>query len=574
MAAGLALAGCGSSRAPVGEVGVFPEGGAFGGDDGAGAGTVSVSVTPASALVCAGQCADLTASASGGVAPYTYAWDHGLGASASQHVCPEATTAYSVTATDSSGQAGEVVRPSATGSAQATVTVSASCSDAGVPLDDGGTPPATVEAQVTCSASWSVTPGWFTVLAGSLSTGGTVAVDPSGNLVVAYSVLQSDGTIAGVVRKLDASCHDLWQKQYTATFVPSASEASVQPAWLAVDASSNILVAGTGAGTYDFGNGTIGNAILGDEWLIELDPNGNALWSKAFTPGTAVLSLSVTPGSGQIVVLASGLSGSDFGGGPVLGGPQYASMYLARYGADGSFVSATLLDPAASNSIDLSAGITAGSGALWISGESGVALPQASGTAIPAGQAFLAQLNASATFQSALSLTPSVMPGYVNMATSGSGTFFAMIAQPDPMALDGGAEDDAGYPIPSPTASRSLLAFASGGTPAWKIEAPFAHEVNSTYLLNGGTARLAVYDHGGDLVVGGEATAGMPYARRIDASGNVGPMARWKGSGGDHLVSMAADPSGPLATLVWTGDLYPYAQVTSPRALTVSKVTW
>ena len=141
LAAALLVTGCGSSRAPVGEVGVFPEGGAFTGDDAGGAGTVSVSVTPAAAVLCPGQCADLVASASGGVAPYAYGWGQGLGATSSQHVCPAATTTYDVTATDSSGQAGELAKPSAAGSAQATVTVSASCSDSGGPSTTQGRRP-------------------------------------------------------------------------------------------------------------------------------------------------------------------------------------------------------------------------------------------------------------------------------------------------------------------------------------------------------------------------------------------------------------------------------------------------
>ncbi len=47
-------------------------------------------------------CTTLTAMASGGTAPYTYAWSSG-GAEASETFCPETTTTYTVTATDDNG---------------------------------------------------------------------------------------------------------------------------------------------------------------------------------------------------------------------------------------------------------------------------------------------------------------------------------------------------------------------------------------------------------------------------------------------------------------------------------------
>jgi hypothetical protein len=64
--------------------------------------TITVSV-PAQ-VICQGQTATLTASASGGIAPYTYAWGAPINASgASQNVTPSATTTYTVTATDANG---------------------------------------------------------------------------------------------------------------------------------------------------------------------------------------------------------------------------------------------------------------------------------------------------------------------------------------------------------------------------------------------------------------------------------------------------------------------------------------
>jgi hypothetical protein len=50
-------------------------------------------------LRCAGDCADVEAVAAGGNAPYAFEWEDGSKA-ARRHVCPDASTSYSVTATD------------------------------------------------------------------------------------------------------------------------------------------------------------------------------------------------------------------------------------------------------------------------------------------------------------------------------------------------------------------------------------------------------------------------------------------------------------------------------------------
>jgi gliding motility-associated-like protein len=75
-------------------------------------GTVLVSTTVAavscspqvianSATICSGNCAPLTATASGGTGPYSFAWSPNIGVGAGPHnVCPGTTTIYTVTITD------------------------------------------------------------------------------------------------------------------------------------------------------------------------------------------------------------------------------------------------------------------------------------------------------------------------------------------------------------------------------------------------------------------------------------------------------------------------------------------
>ncbi|HMQ49652.1 MAG TPA: SdrD B-like domain-containing protein, partial [Saprospiraceae bacterium] len=53
--------------------------------------------------ICLGQSVDLSAAASGGLAPYTFEWDNGLGSGPDKTVIPTATTTYTVTITDANG---------------------------------------------------------------------------------------------------------------------------------------------------------------------------------------------------------------------------------------------------------------------------------------------------------------------------------------------------------------------------------------------------------------------------------------------------------------------------------------
>jgi hypothetical protein len=136
-------AGCGGSVRSTGP----PTGGIDAGGPSLGLGSLTdagprsldVSIMPPAPVLCPGECVSLSAYASGGTPPYVYQWDHGLAADGgSVNVCPDATTTYAVTATDTSARPGEVGTPNATGSASVTVAIRGACLDAGASLGDAG----------------------------------------------------------------------------------------------------------------------------------------------------------------------------------------------------------------------------------------------------------------------------------------------------------------------------------------------------------------------------------------------------------------------------------------------------
>jgi hypothetical protein len=152
----------------------------------AGTSSLLVSASPAGPVVCPGACVALSAQAAGGKAPYSYKWSNGLVSDGGAvTACPSATTTYTVTATDSSGSAGEFTSASLTGTAKVIVTVSTDCSDGGPEgtASDGGAPATTEDA----GFHWA---HWTDLSdAGTATTPGTVVgqlLPPSGAITVTY----------------------------------------------------------------------------------------------------------------------------------------------------------------------------------------------------------------------------------------------------------------------------------------------------------------------------------------------------------------------------------------------------
>jgi hypothetical protein len=106
-------------------------------------------------LSCAGECAEVRAVARGGNPPYSFAWNDGS-TDAERELCPDATTSFDVTATDTPIVADEFNYEGASKTARVTANV-VDCSD------DGGMPDAMIPPQGSCidledAPHWDVCP--------------------------------------------------------------------------------------------------------------------------------------------------------------------------------------------------------------------------------------------------------------------------------------------------------------------------------------------------------------------------------------------------------------------------------
>ena len=110
---------------------------------------------------------------------------------------------------------------------------------------------------------------------------------------------------------------------------------------VAVDASCNLLLAGTTQGPIDFGGGPIGAAAEPFAFVAKLDPQGKHLWSLVLPPGAVFEGKDVlaVDGQGNIVVAGTQNADVDLGGGPLGGEYERAEHpFLLGLDANGSHV--------------------------------------------------------------------------------------------------------------------------------------------------------------------------------------------------------------------------------------------
>jgi hypothetical protein len=161
--------------------------------------------------------------------------------------------------------------------------------------------------------------------------GTSVAIDPSGNVIVAgefegdidiaSTTLTSNGGLDLFVAKLDAAGAYQWSQRF--------GDASNQ--WVplvATDGAGNIAVTGHFGGTVDFGGGNLTSAGSNDIYLAKFSPAGVHQWSQRFGDAADQRGQYVaTDGSGNVIITGWGGGTIDFGGGGLVGGVYFLAKF-------------------------------------------------------------------------------------------------------------------------------------------------------------------------------------------------------------------------------------------------------
>lgn len=147
------------------------------------------SVTISGASICPGECATLTATPNGGMAPYTYSWNPGTSSGSAINLCPVNTTTYTVSITDMMG---------GTGSATVVITVNPGTVITATTSNDvcpGDT--------ATLTASGALTYTW--IPAGSLNSYTGAIVNARPLVTTTYTITGTD--INGCTAKTTTAVH-------------------------------------------------------------------------------------------------------------------------------------------------------------------------------------------------------------------------------------------------------------------------------------------------------------------------------------------------------------------------------
>jgi hypothetical protein len=579
----IASTACGSGAGNLGEVGTYNDGGGnFGGSgsDAGAPGSLQASITPSSASVCPGQCADLAASAAGGVAPYTYAWTAGVtGSTAMQHVCPTQTTTYSVTATDSSGHGGELAASAAKASTSTTVTVTPSCAN-----PEGG---ATTTAQEICSARW-------TTLLGSapddpaselLAAPALVATDATGAMLVATTSAQPiDGgneLYVAELRKYDATCHLVWDK----TFQTTAGNTRVDIEGLTTDASNNIVFTGAIGGAVDFGSGPVNpfaQLVPIGVYVAKLGPDGSGAWTHLY----AVNSLSYVPNSlaidpqGNVLLLLGGYSGADLGAGPIGLPIQVPELYQAELSAAGAYVAGIGLSWTGGYVPALA---VTGPHAYVLGGLATTAVTWSGGqTTATNDQPYMASFGANMAYQWSTVIPSTLLGPFLNnspLILNLNARIEIGAANDIFLAYGAGTQlnpdDDAGTNAGPLLAAHGLAKSSPSGSLLWTDEADFAGDALSAFVPYGIDARNVSLDSMENALVGDDVQNGTNgwdvRIRRVGStSGHVEAAETWGTSGPEHLLATGIDPQGHSVILVAAAD----APTGAPLSLVLAKLGW
>jgi hypothetical protein len=169
--------------------------------------------------------------------------------------------------------------------------------------------------------------------------GQAVAIDATGNVIVAGTFWGSIDLGGGVLTS--AGLTDIFLAKFDAAGAHVWSRRFGDPgiqtaASVAVDASGNIAQVGFFRGTVDFGGGGLASAGSNDAFVAFYDEDGMHLWSRSFGATSADYGNAVAFDPHGNVVLAGSYVGTvDFGGGP-LAGSGGADIFLVSFNAAGA----------------------------------------------------------------------------------------------------------------------------------------------------------------------------------------------------------------------------------------------
>ncbi|UCD19073.1 MAG: nucleotide-binding protein, partial [candidate division WOR-3 bacterium] len=181
--------------------------------------------------------------------------------------------------------------------------------------------------------SWSARFGDANEQAGS-----DVAVDPSGNTVITGTfwdtvdfgggALLYGGRTDIFVAKFGSGGAHLWSKSF--------GDGELQEvAYVAVDASGNVIVTGRFYGSMDFGGGELTSVGSTDIFVAKFSPDGTHQWSKRFgDTGPQLGCFAATDASGNILIAGRFAGTVDFGGGPFSSGGN-EDIFVAKLTPDG-----------------------------------------------------------------------------------------------------------------------------------------------------------------------------------------------------------------------------------------------
>jgi hypothetical protein len=166
-----------------------------------------------------------------------------------------------------------------------------------------------------------------------------IAVDAAGNVFVAGyfegtidfggGALTSAGLRDVYIAKFASDGSYIWSKRF--------GDASYQAAnALALDSYGNVVITGVFMGTVDFGGGALTGAGGWDIFMAKFDSNGTHLWSKRFGDGSHQYAPAVAIDASSNVIVAGYFQGAvDFGGGALTsaGGED---IYVAKFDSGGA----------------------------------------------------------------------------------------------------------------------------------------------------------------------------------------------------------------------------------------------